>query len=172
MAAGKHLSAHYVLSPIGKLLAVAKGPRLFLLEFSDSKEDQKIIQKLKKTYKADIVFERSLIMRRLEKELAEYFAGKRRKFTVPLAPAGTSFQQKSWKFLQKIGYGQLKSYQEQAVGVGNKKAVRAVAGANGKNKIVIVIPCHRVIGSDGTLTGYSCGLWRKEYLLKLEGAIA
>ena len=100
--------------------------------------------------------------------MREYFAKKRKEFSLPLALVGTSFQEEVWKVLQTIPYGEVRSYKEQATAVGNPKGVRAVANANGKNRISIVIPCHRVIGSDGTLTGYASGIERKQFLLDLE----
>ncbi len=101
----------------------------------------------------------------------EYFAGERREFILPLAPAGTDFQQRVWQQLTTIPFGQTVSYLDIAAALGNEKAVRAVGLANGRNPISLIIPCHRVIGSDGTLTGYGGGLWRKEWLLKHEGAL-
>ena len=100
--------------------------------------------------------------------MKEYFTKKRKEFSLPLALVGTSFQEEVWKVLQTIPYGEVRSYKEQATAVGNPKGVRAVANANGKNRISIVIPCHRVIGSDGTLTGYASGIERKQFLLDLE----
>jgi len=102
------------------------------------------------------------------KQLEEYFAGKRKKFDLPLNPAGTDFQISVWKALQNIPYGKTRSYKQVAEMIGNKKACRAVGMANNKNPIWIVIPCHRVIGADGTLTGYGGGLNMKKRLLELE----
>jgi methylated-DNA-[protein]-cysteine S-methyltransferase len=102
-------------------------------------------------------------------QLSEYFAGTRKSFDLQLAPNGTDFQQKVWAALQTIPFGQTCSYKDIALQIGKPKAYRAVGMANNKNPIVIVIPCHRVIGSDGTLIGYGGGLPVKEYLLKLEG---
>lgn len=101
-------------------------------------------------------------------ELAEYFAGQRSEFTVPLAPAGSAFQCEVWHLLTKIPYGQTRSYGQLADELGDRSLVRAVGAANGRNPISIVVPCHRVIGSDGSLTGYAGGLARKEFLLALE----
>ena len=103
-------------------------------------------------------------------QLREYFAGARREFDVALAPPGTPFQRRVWEELSRIPYGATISYRELARRVGNPAATRAVARANATNPIAIVVPCHRVIGSDGTLTGYGGGLHRKRYLLALEGA--
>ncbi len=101
-------------------------------------------------------------------QLEQYFAGERHSFTLPLAPEGTAFQQKVWAALQEIPYGQTRSYGQIALAVGNGKAARAVGGANNKNPISIIIPCHRVIGSDGKLVGYGGGLDKKASLLALE----
>jgi methylated-DNA-[protein]-cysteine S-methyltransferase len=104
-------------------------------------------------------------------QLEEYFAGNRQTFTLPLKQAGTAFQQSVWQALQEIPFGQICSYSDIANAIGKPKAVRAVGAANGRNNIAIVIPCHRVIGANGTLTGYAGGLERKEILLKLEGSL-
>ena len=105
-------------------------------------------------------------------QLAEYFAGKRREFDVPLAPEGTEFQLSVWKALGRIPYATTVSYKQQATWVGNPKATRAVGSANGRNPIAIVVPCHRVIGSDGRPTGYASGIDRKLWLLEHERAVA
>jgi methylated-DNA-[protein]-cysteine S-methyltransferase len=104
-------------------------------------------------------------------QLEQYFSGTRRQFEGVLVPTGTDFQQKVWQALQTIPYGQTVSYLELARTLGNERAVRAVGRANGRNPIAIVIPCHRVIGRDGRLTGYGGGLWRKEWLLRHEGSL-
>ncbi|MET3697749.1 methylated-DNA-[protein]-cysteine S-methyltransferase [Bacillus oleivorans] len=101
-------------------------------------------------------------------QLDEYFKGTRREFSFPYQMEGTHFQKTVWKALTGIHYGQTGSYKDIAVSIGNEKAIRAVGSANGKNKLSIVIPCHRIIGSNGTLTGYAGGLWRKEWLLRHE----
>lgn len=101
-------------------------------------------------------------------QLQEYFEGKRTHFDLKLNPKGTDFQQSVWKELLNIPYGETLSYMELSKKIGDVKAIRAVATANGKNPLWIVIPCHRVIGTDGSLTGYAGGLWRKKWLLELE----
>jgi methylated-DNA-[protein]-cysteine S-methyltransferase len=101
-------------------------------------------------------------------QLNEYFEGKRHDFTFAINPAGTEFQQKVWQELLKIPYGKTVSYMEQTKKLGDVKAIRAVASANGKNPLWIVVPCHRVIGANGSLTGYAGGLWRKKWLLEHE----
>ena len=98
----------------------------------------------------------------------EYFAKERKEFTLPIELIGTSFQEEVWRVLQTIPYGETRTYKEQAIAVGNPKGVRAVANANAKNRISIIVPCHRVIGTNGTLTGYAGGLDRKKFLLDLE----
>jgi methylated-DNA-[protein]-cysteine S-methyltransferase len=104
-------------------------------------------------------------------QLSEYFAGVRREFDVPLAPEGTDFQRAVWAQLLHVAYGQTASYREIALALGNLDAVRAVGAANGANPIAVIVPCHRIIGSNGQLTGYGGGLWRKEWLLRHEGAL-
>ena len=101
-------------------------------------------------------------------QLSEYFEGKRKEFSFKLNPKGTDFQQRVWQALLKIPFGKTTSYLELSKQLGDVKAIRAVAAANGKNPLWIVVPCHRVIGSDGSLTGYAGGLWRKKWLLEHE----
>lgn len=105
------------------------------------------------------------------KEINEYFEGNRKKFTFLMNPKGTDFQKKVWKALLEIPYGETMSYLELSKQLGDVKAIRAVASANGKNPLWIVVPCHRVIGSDGSLTGYAGGLWRKKWLIEHENPI-
>ena len=102
------------------------------------------------------------------RQLTDYFSGKRNDFTFPLNPSGTDFQQKVWRELTNIPFGKTMSYMDLSKKLGDVKAIRAVASANGKNPLWIVVPCHRVIGTDGSLTGYAGGLWRKKWLLEHE----
>ncbi len=104
----------------------------------------------------------------LEAQIDEYFKGQRKDFNLPLHFAGTPFQKSVWTGLLQIPYGETRSYKQQSIFLGNEKAIRAVAGANGENGIAIIVPCHRVIGEDGSLTGYGGGLQRKKWLLDLE----
>ena len=157
-----------ILTPLGPMLAGATDEGICLLEFTDRKMLETQISRLKKIFSAAFITGTHEHLELLEKQLQEYFCGKRRQFTIPLASSGTEFQQRSWKYLQEIPYGETRSYLQQATAIHNGKATRAVARANGDNRIAIVIPCHRVIGSDGKLTGYGGGLWRKKYLLDLE----
>lgn len=104
-------------------------------------------------------------------QIQDYFEGNRNDFNFKLNPKGTDFQQKVWQELLNIPYGKTMSYQELSIKLGDVKAIRAVANANGKNPLWIVVPCHRVIGSDGSLTGYAGGLWRKKWLLDHENPV-
>ncbi len=111
------------------------------------------------------------LLAKCARQLQEYFAGERRHFDLPLAPRGTTFQHAVWQALADIPYGELRSYRDIAQALGKPKAVRAVGAANGRNPLPIVVPCHRVIGSDGSLTGFAGGLAMKRQLLALEGAL-
>ena len=113
-------------------------------------------------------FGESPLLLRGAAELTEYLSGRRRTFDLPLSPGGTPFQRQVWEALTAIPYGETRSYLEIARQVGNPKACRAVGMANHRNPLAIVVPCHRVVGAGGRLTGFSAGLWRKEYLLELE----
>lgn len=157
-----------ILSPLGPMLAGAADDGICLLEFVDRRMLETQLKRIKKYFKADLVPGESRFFPGLNKELKEYFDGDRKNFSTPLSIAGTEFQKKVWDVLMGIPYGETRSYMDQAVAIGNPKSVRAVAGANGYNAIGIIIPCHRVIGSDGKLVGYGGGLWRKKYLLELE----
>jgi methylated-DNA-[protein]-cysteine S-methyltransferase len=108
------------------------------------------------------------ILKDAAQQLTDYFDGKRNAFDFPLNPQGTDFQKKVWKALLEIPFGKTTSYQELSIKLGDVKAIRAVASANGKNPLWVVVPCHRVIGSDGSLTGYAGGLWRKKWLIEHE----
>jgi len=104
-------------------------------------------------------------------QLDEYFAGTRKVFDLPIRQSGSDFQQKVWEQLSKIEYGKTISYLQQSKFMGNPLGIRAIASANGKNHLVIVVPCHRVIGTDGSLTGFGCGVWRKKWLLEHEARV-
>ncbi len=114
---------------------------------------------------------RNLLLVKLQRELDAYFAGDLRQFRVALDPQGTEFQKRAWAALAAIPYGETRSYGQQAVAIGRPQAARAVGAANGRNPIGIVVPCHRVIGADGAMTGYAGGVDCKVFLLKLEGAL-
>ncbi|MGZ5209034.1 MAG: methylated-DNA--[protein]-cysteine S-methyltransferase [Sulfuricurvum sp.] len=141
-------------TPIGKMIAAADENGITFLDFMDEMVDQ--------------TSSKNPLLIRLEQELNEYFERKRQAFTLPLSPNGTLFQKGVWRTLGTIPYGETITYATEAKVFGNPKAVRAVANANGRNPIAILIPCHRVIASDGGIGGYSGGIWRKEFLLALE----
>ncbi len=164
------VSVTRILSPLGPLFAGATEQGICLLEFTDRRMLETQIKILKNRLKAAFIPGENRHLIALGKQLKEYFSGKRTAFDIPLVLPGTPFQHKVWQALQEIPFGETRSYQEQAIAIGNPKAVRAVATANGDNRIAIVIPCHRVIGKDGSLTGYGGGLWRKQHLLDLEQA--
>lgn len=154
---------------VGKMIALADQQHLYFLDFADSKNSAQKIAKLQSLLKCEIESGGSnKILAQLESELAEYFKGLRKNFTIPLKTIGTDFQKQVWQILQKTSYGETISYKEQATKLGKKSAVRAVANANGKNNISILIPCHRIINSSGKLGGYAGGLERKKYLLAYE----
>jgi len=157
-----------ILTPLGPMLAGAVEEGICLLEFVDRRMIETQIKRLKKYLNAEFVPGQSRYFNELNSQLKEYFDGKRKKFNLPLSLLGTDFQLKVWKELQKIPYGRTRSYQQQAIALKNPKAVRAVARANGDNRIAIIIPCHRVIGKNGELAGYGGGMWRKQFLLNLE----
>lgn len=155
-------------TPLGTMYACAVEQGVCLLEFTDRKMLESEFKYLAKVLNATIVQGDNPHFSLLEKQLNEYFIGRRKTFTVPLFTPGSDFQNKVWDALRGIPYGQTKSYKQQAAIIGNPDAVRAVANANGMNKISILIPCHRVIGADGKMTGYGGGIWRKKWLLDLE----
>lgn len=121
--------------------------------------------------KQEIPWKKTSLLALAQQQLLEYFAGNRQNFSLPLELEGTEFQKKVWQALQTIPYGQTKTYGQIAQEIGKEKAVRAVGNANHNNPIAIIIPCHRVIGANGKLTGYSAGVEKKEFLLKLEKAL-
>lgn len=156
-------------TPLGPMYACATDRGICLLEFTDRRMLETEFHDLQKRLNAIILAGENKPIQQLKNELAEYFSGHRTQFDVPLHFPGTPFQQSVWRELLRIPYGATRSYQQQAEILGKPKAVRAVASANGHNRIAIIIPCHRVIGKDGSLTGYSGGLERKRWLLEHEG---
>ena len=157
-------------SPLGPLVAGANSRGVCLLEFSDRRMLETQFATLKRRFSVPLAPGTNHHLKQLKIELSRYFAGNLKQFTVKLCFPGTPFQQKVWNELLKIPFGLTRSYQEMAVAVGTPKAVRAVGTANGKNRIAIVIPCHRVVNKNGKLGGYGGGLRRKEFLLNLERA--
>ncbi len=155
------MSLHYqtVDSPLGTLRLWSGGGALLAIDFPGQGAGRE-----------DAAERTDEVLDACARQLREYFSGERRDFELPLAPAGTAFQQQVWACLREIPYGTLRSYRDVAAAIGRPRAVRAVGAANGRNPLPIVVPCHRVIGSDGSLTGYAGGLARKQFLLRLEGA--
>ena len=159
---------HRIETPLGPMLAGADDASVVLLEFVDRPMLPTQLERIQKRFNAVAVQGANPVIEQLEGELGEYFNGKRREFEVALRYPGTDFQERTWSALREIPYGATWSYQDLARRLGDTNAVRAVARANGDNRIAILIPCHRVIGKDGSLTGYGGGLHRKRFLLELE----
>ena len=158
---------HY-LSPCGELLLGSLGEKLCLCNWTKEKHPGRVDKRLQTLLKAEYEERESDITREAARQLDEYFRHERQQFTLPLLLAGTEFQQSVWRQLLEIPYGQTISYGEMAQRLGMPKAVRAVANANGANAISLFAPCHRVIGSDGSLTGFGGGIDAKRFLLELE----
>jgi AraC family transcriptional regulator of adaptative response/methylated-DNA-[protein]-cysteine methyltransferase len=155
-------------TPLGPMLAAARNDALCLLEFIDRRMLETQLARLGTRLGGTPVPAPNDVLEQTRMEVDAYFSGSLREFTVPLGPAGTDFQQRVWGVLREIPYGTTRSYGEQAIAIGRPTATRAVARANGDNPIAIIVPCHRVVGADGRLTGYGGGLWRKQRLLDLE----
>lgn len=172
--AKKHqfLKADWLDTPIGSMLAIASCEALYLLEFVDRPALSNEIERLKQRTSSEIIFGRTVPVNQVENELAAYFAGTTKAFSTPLAEFGSVFTRKVWDALRAIPLGELRSYSSLAADLGQATASRAVARANGANQISILIPCHRVIGADGALTGYGGGLWRKRWLIEHEKRMA
>ena len=162
------LYLHAFPSPLGNILAAASERGLCLLEFAGSRRIDGELRDLQRLLGCQTKQGENEHTRLVQTQLGEYFQGTRREFSVPLHAPGSPFQRRVWNALQTIPYGKTVSYQEQAQRIGKPTAVRAVANANGANRVSIIIPCHRVIGSDGSLTGYAGGLQRKQWLLAHE----
>ncbi|MEZ4704010.1 MAG: methylated-DNA--[protein]-cysteine S-methyltransferase [Bdellovibrionota bacterium] len=157
-----------ISTPLGPMMIGTTEQGLCLLEFCDRKMLESELKDLQKRLKANIFQGKNTLSSLVSKQLNEYFQGKRKIFDIPLHTPGSAFSVKVWNGLKEIPYGKTRSYQEQAVMLKDPKAIRAVARANGMNRIAIIIPCHRVIGKNGKLVGYGGGLWRKQRLLDLE----
>jgi len=162
------VKASWLETPIGQMLAVADDHTLHLLEFFDRKGLPNELLKLQQQTQSAINFERNRIIDHIEIELKDYFSAKSFRFTTPLALHGSPFTVLVWQELLQIKPGFTLSYAALAQSVERPKAVRAVARANAHNQLAIIVPCHRVIGSNGSLTGYAGGLWRKDWLLRHE----
>jgi AraC family transcriptional regulator, regulatory protein of adaptative response / methylated-DNA-[protein]-cysteine methyltransferase len=168
----RRLMVNRIFSPLGPMVAAADDESLFLLEFADRRMLPSQLSRLAKRLACAFVPGENEILRQTEGEIAEYFGGRRRGFTVPLSYPGTEFQRSVWQQLRRIPYGETSTYEQIARCVKNPHAVRAVGRANGDNRLAIILPCHRVVRSDGTLSGYGGGVRRKEWLLTHERAVA
>jgi AraC family transcriptional regulator of adaptative response/methylated-DNA-[protein]-cysteine methyltransferase len=166
------LKADWIETPIGAMLAVADAQRLHLLEFFDRKALPAELIRLREATRSSISFGRVAPIDQIAAELRAYFAGESAAFATPLALHGSAFTKTVWEALVAIPAGETRSYSGVAAEIGQAAAVRAVARANGANQIAVVIPCHRVIGADGSLTGYGGGLWRKNWLIQHEAKMA
>lgn len=159
----------HIHTPLGSMIACATDKGINLLEFHDRKNIEKQLSSIENNFEHNEIIEQSNnLLDMLKEELVLYFSGNLNKFSVPLDISGTDFQKEVWNVLLKIPYGKTISYIQQARLMNKPEGVRAVANANSKNRIAIIIPCHRVIGSNGTLTGYAGGIERKKWLLDLE----
>src|SRR5579884_3018221 len=152
------------------MVAAATETHLLLLEFAHRRMLDAQLARVRRALGCELERGDSPVFSAARRELDEYFRGERREFTVPLLTPGTPFQTRVWDELRRIPHGVTTTYARVAAAIGSPSAVRAVARANGDNRVAIIIPCHRVIGSDGSLTGYGGGLWRKKKLLELEGS--
>lgn len=150
-------------SPLGQIKIVALGD--FLTEVEFFTEESPLPEKSEQATLSPIIQE-------CRAQLTAYFSGTLKAFDLPLKPSGTDFQKEVWRALQEIPFGKAISYLTLSKRLGNVKAIRAVGHANGQNPLAIIVPCHRVIGSDGSLTGYAGGLWRKKWLLQHEGVLS
>lgn len=155
-------------TPLGPMFVCATGNGICLLEFVDRRMLETEFKDLQRLLNAKIITGENEHIKQAKKEIAEYFEGKRKKFDVKLQTPGTNFQNSVWDCLKEIDYGKTATYQEQAEKIKNPKAIRAVAFANGFNRISIIVPCHRVIGKNGKLTGYGGGIERKNWLINHE----
>ena len=155
-------------SPLGKIVLGEYNGKICLVEFKGSTRAKSSLNFLSKHYGTDIKKNENQVLSNAKKQFGQYFSGKLSKFTLPLDYAGTEFQEAIWKQLSKIPYGKTVNYGWVAEKAGNPKAARAAGAAIGDNRISIIVPCHRVVGKDGSLTGYGGGLKKKEWLLAHE----
>jgi AraC family transcriptional regulator of adaptative response/methylated-DNA-[protein]-cysteine methyltransferase len=161
-----HLSR--IATPLGPMVAGASDAGISLLEFADRPMLETQCRRLRQRLPVALVPGRHPLIEQLEEELAGYFEGVVREFSVPLEISGTPFQERAWAYLRSIPHGETRSYDQEARAIGRPGAHRAVGRANGDNRLAILIPCHRVVRSDGSLSGYGGGLWRKRWLLERE----
>ncbi len=166
-----HINIQYFNSSCGLFVLASFGDKLCLCDWSNNPCAERNKRRIERYLNASFTIETTSVLEEAKRQLDGYFAGNRKAFTIPLHLVGTDFQQQVWNELLNIPYGATISYKEIAQNIGKPKAVRAVAGAIGANGISILIPCHRVIGSDKSLTGYAGGLKAKKMLLQIETQI-
>ena len=164
------LVAAAIETPIGAMVAMASGAGVCLLEFVDGRTGRGRARAFAERQGAEAVSGTSPHLERLRAELDAYFRGSLRRFETPLDLRGTPFQIAVWRRLSRVGYGETLTYAQLAARAGRPSAIRAAGHANGRNPVSIVVPCHRVVGTDGALHGYGGRLWRKKWLRELEGA--
>lgn len=164
----RNLYSKIISTPIGDMMAVSDDQKLFLLDFLDGKHLHKKLEEIKQRFSCEILQSEEPPLLSIAKELHHYFSGELKNFLTPLDIAGTHFQKNAWLALQKVPYGETISYKSQAYSVNMPKSARAIANANGQNKFAIVIPCHRIVLSNGSLGGYSGGVQKKSWLIAHE----
>lgn len=162
------INIQYYKTKIGELVLGSFNGKLCFLDFRYRKMRKSVDERIKNGLKTEFIEREDEVIAKTKKQLDEYLAGDRKEFDIPLLMVGTDFQKKVWNALLQVPYGSTLSYLQLAKNINNEKAVRAVASANGANSIGVIIPCHRIIGSDGKLVGYAGGLSVKKRLLKLE----
>jgi methylated-DNA-[protein]-cysteine S-methyltransferase len=165
------INIQYYKTKIGKLILGSFDDKLCILDFEYRKMRKTVDNRIKKNLKAEFLEQDDKVLEKTRKQLDEYFDGYRKEFDIPLLMVGTDFQKSVWNALMEAPYGETSTYLQLAKNIGNEKSVQAVASANGANAIALIIPCHRIIGSDGGLVGYGGGLPIKKRLLKLEQSI-
>ena len=158
----------HITTPLGKMIAGATDEGICLFDFEFRKMMPAIRKRISSFLQDDFVEGEHELIEQLQGQINEYFKGDRQQFDLPLLLTGTAFQQKVWEALHTIPYGSTRSYMQQTKVLGDEKAIRAVARANGENCLAIIVPCHRVVGSDGSLTGYAGGLKAKKWLQREE----
>jgi methylated-DNA-[protein]-cysteine S-methyltransferase len=163
-----HIEIQYYKTKFGEFVLGSFKNKLCLLDFRYRKMGAIVDNRIKRILNAQYLIQNNKTLKEVKKQINEYFSAKRKKFEVPILIVGSAFQKKVWKSLTNVKYGETASYLDIAKNIGNEKAVRAVASANGANSLAIIIPCHRIIGSNGKLVGYGGGLSIKKRLLDLE----
>jgi AraC family transcriptional regulator of adaptative response/methylated-DNA-[protein]-cysteine methyltransferase len=156
---------------LGPMLAVSDEKSLYLLEFTDCRKLEKKLERLKQRAKSTISSGETKPIASIKLELEQYYSGKLKEFQTPIHLLGSPFQKQAWQALIDITYGETRGYEQQAQFIGKPTAYRAVANANAANKLAIIVPCHRIINSNGNLGGYGGGIWRKKWLLEHEKAL-